>query len=227
MNPLVSVIIPVFNGERFLADALSSVQAQDYQPLEVLVVDDGSTDASATLAESFAGVRCLRLEHAGVSRSRNLGVAASSSEWLAFLDADDIWLPGKISAQVAATRADPELEMVFCKRLHRMEVSPPEWFIDPANGGPATAYEPSAWLVRRDCFERVGPFDEQRHLAEDTEWLARAFDLGIKYAAVEEVLLTRRIHGANATGQIQSHRRVVLDVLRESVRRKQERANLP
>src|SRR4029078_4929566 len=117
MNPLVSVIIPVFNGERFLGDALSSVQAQDYRPLEVLVADDGSTDASATLAESFAGVRCLRLEHAGVSRARDRGGAASNGEWLAFLDADDIWLPGKISAQVAAARADPELEMMFCKRL--------------------------------------------------------------------------------------------------------------
>ncbi|MBK6561815.1 glycosyltransferase family A protein [Candidatus Amarobacter glycogenicus] len=222
MNPLVSVIIPVHNGAHFLPDSLASVFAQEYRPIEVIVADDGSTDGSAEVAESFPGVRCLRLEKGGVSRARNLAVAASAGEWLAFLDADDRWFPRKLTEQVALGEACPEAGLVLCRVIHRFSVDIPEWFYGPTDGSAVTAYEPSAWLVRRAVFERVGGFDEARSLGEDTQWLSRAWDLGISHLVAEEIGLERHIHGANATGLIQN-RRVVFDILRESVERKRAR----
>ena len=227
MNPLVSVIIPVYNGAHFLGDALESVAAQDYRPFEVIVADDGSTDDSAAVAESFPGVRCLRLEKGGVSRARNLAVAASQGEWLAFLDADDRWFPAKLSRQVALGEADPDAGLVTCHRIHRFEGEVPDWFIDPANGQPAAAFEPSSWLVRKSAFDLVGGFDEARSLGEDTHWLSRAWDLDVRHLIEPGVLLERRIHGANATGRIRSHRTMLFGILRESVERKRQRSGGP
>ncbi|MBK9546706.1 MAG: glycosyltransferase family 2 protein [Dehalococcoidia bacterium] len=222
MNPLVSVIIPVHNGAHFLPDSLASVFAQAYRPIEVIVADDGSTDGSAEVAESFPGVRCLRLEKGGVSRARNLAVAASAGEWLAFLDADDRWFPRKLTEQVALGEACPGRGACALSRDPPLLRRHPRWFHGPTDGSAVTAYEPSAWLVRRAVFERVGGFDEARSLGEDTQWLSRAWDLGISHLVAEEIGLERHIHGANATGLIQN-RRVVFDILRESVERKRAR----
>ncbi|MBK7724457.1 MAG: glycosyltransferase family 2 protein [Dehalococcoidia bacterium] len=143
MNPLVSVIIPVHNGAHFLPDSLASVFDQEYRPIEVIVADDGSTDGSAEVAESFPGVRCLRLEKGGVSRARNLAVAASTGEWLAFLDADDRWFPRKLTEQVALGEARPDAGLVLCREVHRFSVDIPEWFHGPTDGGaPRTSLPP-------------------------------------------------------------------------------------
>ena len=100
-GPLVSVIVPVHNGARFLAAALDSVAAQDYGSMEILVVDDGSSDNSAEIAASYR-VRLLQQPNRGVAEARNAGVAESSGELLAFLDQDDLWLERKVSRQVSS-----------------------------------------------------------------------------------------------------------------------------
>ncbi|MGE3074355.1 MAG: glycosyltransferase family 2 protein [Dehalococcoidia bacterium] len=220
MNPLVSVIMPVHNGAHFLRESIPSVLAQDYQPIEIIVADDGSTDDSADVAESYPEVECLRLPKGGVSRARNLAVERSSGEWLAFLDADDIWLPGKLSAQVALASEQCEADLILCHQVCRFEGEVPAWFRGKTDGSEVTAYEPSAWLLRRATFEHVGPFDEARDLGEDTEWLSRAWDLGYTHVMSPQSLVIRRIHSSNATGTIPSARRVIFDILRESVARK-------
>lgn len=119
-SPLVSVIIPVYNYERFLAEAIESVLSQTYRELEVIVVDDGSTDRSGEVARSFAGkgVSYCHQVHAGIGPARNKGVELARGDFLAFLDADDRWPEEKLERQLRAFEDDPALEMVLARRYN-------------------------------------------------------------------------------------------------------------
>lgn len=228
VSPPISAIIPVYNGADYLAEAIESVIAQDYTPLEIIVADDGSTDDSAAIARSFPDVTCLDLPHGGVSRARNAAVEHSTGKWLAFLDADDRWLPGKLHAQVAQGESETGDAggFVLCCQVHRFEGEVPSWFLKPLDGRSEIAFEPSAWLVRRDVFDAVGPFDEARALGEDTDWLSRARDAGVKYSALEGVFVERRIHDANTSRLLANPNRAMLQILRESlVRKRRKRVN--
>jgi glycosyltransferase involved in cell wall biosynthesis len=97
---LVSVIVPVYNGERYLSAALESIFAQDYHPFEVIVVDDGSGDSSAAIAKSFKSVQYIYQTNQGIANAWNLGIDASKGELIAFLDCDDLWTPNKLRLQV-------------------------------------------------------------------------------------------------------------------------------
>lgn len=216
MNPLVSVIIPVFNGERFLAEAIESALAQDYRPLEIVVADDGSTDGSRATARSFPGVIVLELEHGGVSVARNAAVAASTGEWLAFLDADDLWYPEKVGKQVAAGSGSPNIGIVLCEQMHRFE-SVPSWWVWPTEPKSKTCFEPSAWLVRRSVFDYGGGFEEGRALGEDLNWLMRAWSMNVRHRVVRETLMNRRIHDANVSAKLPTAELQMIGLIRESV----------
>src|SRR5437867_2556724 len=116
MPPCVSVVIPVYNGERYLADAIQSVLDQTYENFEVIVVDDGSTDESAAVAKRFGeAIRYVHQANGGVSKARNTGIAEARGVYLAFLDQDDLWLPDKLSVQVAYLDSHPEVGAVYCQ----------------------------------------------------------------------------------------------------------------
>ena len=111
---MVSVIIPVYNGERYLAAAIDSVIDQDYPNLDIVIVNDGSTDGSAAIAQSYgSSLRHHYQENAGLSAAQNKGVALAEGEFISFLDCDDLWLANKTSLQLMAFRSTPELDMVF------------------------------------------------------------------------------------------------------------------
>ncbi len=212
----VSVIIPAYNAARHLAEAIESVLGQGADVLEVIVADDGSTDGTRDVAEAYP-VRLLTLVHAGVSVARNAAVDAATGEWLAFVDADDIWLPGKLSAQLAAAAAHPGAGLVLCERVFQFDVPIPEWFTEERDGGSSALFQPSAWLLRKRDFERVGGFEPGRALGEDMNWLLRAWQLGIQHHVVPETLVVRRIHECNASARQKGAREQVFDLLRESV----------
>lgn len=224
MRSDVTVIIPVFNGERFIGEALDSVLAQTRAPHEVIVVDDGSTDGSASLAERRAGVRCLRIEHAGVSGARNRAIAEARGAWLAFLDADDRWLPGKLACQLEAARTRPEVSVFLGKKRMFFDGPSPPWYDGPGEGEELPSYEPSVWMVKRSAFEAAGLFDTTMAIGEDTDWLARASDAGLRLHVCEQVLTERRIHAGNASGVRYDRKGLMLSILRDSVRRKRPRA---
>ena len=115
-QPRVSIVIPVYNGERFVGEAIQSVLAQDFTDFECIVVDDGSTDSTPAIIAGFADIRLrsVRTVNQGTSPARNTGIAESHGEFVALLDADDVWLPGKLSAQVALLDSDPHLGFVTC-----------------------------------------------------------------------------------------------------------------
>ena len=222
--PSISVIIPVYNGARFLGEALQSVDDQTLRPLEVLVVDDGSTDGSAGIAESRPGVRCLRMAHRGVSAARNLAVREARGEWLAFLDADDRWLPERLQVQVAASRDLPQTAIFLGLKRILVESPAPAWYDGPPTGAEIPSYEPSVWLVRREAFGVAGDFDTTKTRGEDVEWLSRAADCGLAMHVCERVLVERRIHSENVSAAHFDRKSLMLEILRESVGRKRARA---
>lgn len=222
----VSVIVPVFNAEAYVAEALESVGAQTLQPHEVIVVDDGSTDGSAAVAERH-GVTLLRKENTGVADARNLAIERSTGDFVALLDADDVWLETKLSEQVQALREHPEAGYALGYHRYIFEGKRrAEWFKRTQADEPEPSYCPSIWTIRREVMDRVGLFEPGRRVGEDIDWLARANDLGITSVMVPKVLLLRRIHDNNLTG-LPETRLAWLRVLRASAARKHAMEHRP
>jgi len=203
-RPLVSAVVPVHNGERFVAEAIESVLAQTYVPLECVVVDDDSTDGTAAVLDRF-GDRIVRVASSARTSAgaRNAGVAAARGELLAFLDADDVWEPAKIERQVELMQADDGLGLVYCGLAFIDEDGRPLGFAPPPE--PAVALRNTLMseapfvglaqtgLVRRAAFEACGGFDTAMRRAEDGDltWrLAARFPV----AALPEPLARYRSH---------------------------------
>jgi glycosyltransferase involved in cell wall biosynthesis len=220
-RPVVSVVVPVFNGAAFVAEALRSVLAQTYRPLDVVAVDDGSSDESAAIVASFAHVRCVRQPNRGVAAARNAGVAATSGPLVAFIDQDDRWTPDKLTRQVTCLEKHPHLG--FCLAHQRLVLEPgtgrPSWLRPELLAADPVGYLPGTLLVWRETLHRVGLFDEANPIASDSDWFLRAKDAGIAMAVLPEVLLERRIHRANQSAQTVSGSRQLLAAVRRSIRR--------
>jgi glycosyltransferase involved in cell wall biosynthesis len=194
----VSVIIPVYNYERYLGEAIESVLGQTYQQLEVIVVDDGSTDRSGEVARSFAdrGVLYSQQVHAGIGPARNEGVELARGEFLAFLDADDRWPLHKIERQLKALKSDETLEMVFGQALQLQNGS--EWEAAVNDYKPSVpGMVPGTMLIKREAFDRVGLFQGGLKVGEFIDWYARAVELNVRSLMLPELLLWRRIHDSN------------------------------
>ena len=220
-RPLVSVVIPAFNAADFVADAIESVLAQDYERIEVIVVDDGSTDGTAAVVSRFP-VRCLSQPNVGSAGARNLGVGAALGSLVSFLDADDLWMPTKLATEVAYLQAHPQVGYVLVRMQRTLRPgapwppgTPASWF-DEAQTGSIN----SGGLVRRSVLDRVGPFDTRFRIAPDTDWQARALDAGVRHALLPDVLVEYRIHGANISYDVLTGKREMFDLLRASTARK-------
>ena len=220
MRPLVSVIVPAFQAEAFLDEALESAQAQDYENVEVIVIDDGSTDRTSEIAAAH-GVRVSSQANGGPAAARNAGLALARGDLLTILDSDDIWPSDRLSRQVEYLREHPEDGMVM--GLTEVFVSPgqprPAHYPRIADTGPFPGH-PSTMLVRREVFDLVGPFDESLRLSEDLDWLARAGDAGVRIGRLDCTLLRYRIHSANTSRHTRAVEAATLRMLRSAVRRK-------
>ena len=201
---MISVVIAVKNGAKFLAAALSSVVRQTCTPGEVIVVDDGSTDASPDIAAGFGPpVRVLRCTHRGEASALNAGLAEARGELLAFIDADDLWADEKLERQSVALASDLSIDAVFggviqftdmdCRIAKPDEIKQKsKCFIGVSK---------TAMLLRRATFDRVGPFNAAV-VAGFPEWYARAVRSGIRVAYLDSAVAFRRIHRDN-TSRIQ------------------------
>jgi glycosyltransferase involved in cell wall biosynthesis len=197
--PLVSVVIPVHNGQRFLGQALDSAFAQGWEPLEVIVIDDGSTDATADIARAHP-VTYLRQDHAGVSAARNAGVAAARGEFVAFLDADDVWHQGSLERRVSHLVENPGVGFVLAHMEIFLEPGTPEphWWAPGWNSKPQHG-QLQTFVGRREAMAAVGPFDLSFDIGEDVEWLARAKDLGVRGELLPDVCTRYRVHELSTT----------------------------
>jgi glycosyltransferase involved in cell wall biosynthesis len=207
-TPAVSVVVPTFNRARLLPEALDSIFAQTCRPLEVLVVDDGSTDDTESVLQPYVarhGVRVLRQSNGGPSAARNRGMEAARGEYVAFLDSDDLWLPVKLAVQIPALDARPEAVMSYSNFLE----------FDPDTGSVRTHYRrrevrsgdlyrtlvckklhcaPPTVVVRRTTALRIGGFDEMLRLSEDRDFHIRMAREGAVLGTTEPLAIVRQ-HG--------------------------------
>jgi glycosyltransferase involved in cell wall biosynthesis len=199
-STLVSIVVPVFNGEKFLAECLESLLAQDHPEIEVLVVDDGSTDGSAHIAGRYPEVRALARAHEGLGATRNAGVAAATGPLVGFCDADDLWKPNKASAQVAYLDAHPDVDLVLCRQDTIFEdgAEHPDWLIPDQAHGDLDGVSPTSALVRKAVFDRVR-FRTDMDAGADFNFLVRARAAGFRVELLHDSLRIRRIHGDNMT----------------------------
>ena len=200
MEPLVSVIIPTFNGQKYIGETLESVLAQTYRSLEVIVVDDGSSDRTADVVRAFApDVHLIGQRHAGHPAARNCGVRAAAGEFLGFLDHDDLWAPGKIAAQLQCFRNESTLDLVFghIQNFFSPEMSEDERRRVTAPMDALPGQLQGAMLAKRSSFDRVGPFSEQRSMGDFLDWYGRAMIQNLKVHMQSQVVMHRRIHAAN------------------------------
>jgi glycosyltransferase involved in cell wall biosynthesis len=225
MRP-VSVIVPVHNGAEFLEEALAAIAAQTHPVVELVVVDDGSTDASVAIATRFLatvprGALVPRATTAGVAAARNDGVRRASSDLIAFCDQDDVWLPDKLARQLAHLDAHPDHAVVMVRQvpfLDGVDEFPP-WLLPDRVYGDLGGVLPCTALVRREAFETVGGFDETKSGVDDFDWLVRARHAGIGVAVWPEVLVRRRLHRGNESHDVARMRAGLFQALRDVRRR--------
>jgi len=218
----VSVILPVYNGEAYIAEAVRSICAQDTPVLEIVIVDDGSTDDTAKVVERLGGpMRLLQQPNRGAAAARNRGLAAAVGEVIAFLDADDLWTPHRLSLQLDKLRADPALNLVrgHTQRIH--------WQSDPSGiagwqpvGESWPALSLGATVARRQVFDSVGGFDESLALNEDVDWFLRAQQAGIPGLVHDDLVQYYRRHEGNITNDRELNKTFFLRALKNTIARK-------
>jgi glycosyltransferase involved in cell wall biosynthesis len=201
----VSYVVPVYNGERYLAECLESILGQTVRPHEVIVVNDGSEDRTAAIATGFGDrVHCVYQANAGHSSARNRGARLATGEFLAFLDADDLIVPRKLEVQLERFTARPELQ--FCDAYLRNFWSPDvpiaERWKQPRSRHTHSEVPRGSiitWLLRRSLFQRVGDFDETMVFGEDDDWYRRMEASGASRETLPNIVSRRRLHGNNLT----------------------------
>lgn len=220
-RPLVSVIIPVYNGARHLGAALESVFAQTYRNFEVIVVDDGSTDDSGLIAQSFPDVSYIHQTNQGVAAARNHGIEAARGEFFAFLDQDDLWTPDKLKLQIDYLLSHPDVGYTLTQQQYFLDqgATLPAWFRKELFSTVHTGWVLGTLVVRRTTFEKVGNFATGYSAANDSDWFFRAKAAGIPMEVVPELLLRKRLHDANDSGRAKEVLSELIKVVKNSLDR--------
>jgi glycosyltransferase involved in cell wall biosynthesis len=200
------VIIPVFNGARFISEAMESVLVQGDAVNLIWLINDGSTDSTTEILnesrEKYPKVQVIHQTNQGVCKALNLGISKAKTEWIAFLDADDVWESDKIDAQLAAMESNPKAELVF-GQMEEFEDFPEghiagfEARIDAYAG-----FSRSTMLCKRSLFDDFGGFDETLKVGEFIDWFQKVRESGKESHLIQKVLAKRRIHGENMTAKV-------------------------
>ena len=191
-NPLVSIVIAVYNGEDFLRDALDSAVGQDYSPCEIVVVDDGSTDGSAAIAKSYPEVRYIYQENRGPDHAKNTGMWAARGEYFANVDADDTMPPWKVRVQMRYLQEHPEVTCV----LGRQEwIDPPPWLTRDHVYGELDGIPIGSMVLPLRLLKELGGFNEDT--GGDLDFLVRLKQAGHRIEVLPDLVLYRRYHGGN------------------------------
>ena len=196
VEPRISVIVPTYNGAATLLDAIESIRAQEV-PLEIIVVDDGSTDDTPRVIEAQDDVVAMRTENRGPAAARNCGLGFARAPFIAFLDDDDVWVPRKLEQQLRLLDEHPSASVILGHTAFQS--------LDPESGGWRTVAEPhllyhlGASLCRREAFDRIGMLDPELRSSEDVDWFLRVRDAGLEIVVSPEVVQFHRRNGLNMT----------------------------
>jgi len=214
MNPTVSIIIPTYNRSQFVTEAIDSVLAQTYKDYEIIVVDDGSTDNTSEILEPYQDkIRYIFQENQGLSAARNTGIKDARGRFIALLDSDDLWLPGKLAKQMAALDKNGDVAFVYSNFV----------FIDEVGGFLKVAYKPktvvsghifedvllcrtapsypSTWLLKKECFDEVGLFDTEFKRSEERDIGVRIAKIFKMYGIAEPLVKIRQIRSVETLGR--------------------------
>lgn len=221
----VSVIIPVYNGAAFLAEAVESIQRQAYEPLEIIIVDDGSTDGTAQVAANFKGnVSYVYQPNSGAMVARNRGLKMARGNVIAFLDADDFWSDNKLELQLAHLANTPTEIVLGYTQYVRLSQSKdgiqlekyPESWPDLSLGGA---------VMRRSTFERVGSLDQALPFCDDVDWFLRAKELCVPIVVHPEVVRFYRRHEKNITNQRELDNSYFVKAVKKSLERRRKNSD--
>ena len=198
--PVVSIVLPVFNGERFIREAVESIISQGYPSLEIIIVDDGSTDKTKDIIEQLpVEVRYFKQDNGGPAAARNKGIREATGEFIALIDIDDLWPKNNLHMLVKELLHNKDIDVVhgYAQLAHYNNISHQyEYSGNPAESFP---YYIGAALYRRSVFTEVGLFDPTLLFGEDTDWFTRARELKVNIKRLEDVTLIVRRHGKNMT----------------------------
>jgi glycosyltransferase involved in cell wall biosynthesis len=224
------VVIPVYNGETYLAEAVESVRRQSSPPARIILVDDGSTDATPQIAAALRAdgrwppVDYVRQENGGPSAATNRGVAMVTTGLIAFNCADDLWVPDKLQWQLPLLAAGADLVFGHMQNFISPELDPAAAaaLSCPPDSMPGAL--PAALLTRTETLRAIGPFNEGFRIGDFIEWYGRAVDAGLTAAMLPQVVVMRRLHGANLSLTRQSNAQEYTSVLKAVLdRRRAER----
>jgi glycosyltransferase involved in cell wall biosynthesis len=223
-RPEISVILPVYNGEVFVVEALESVFRQGYDPLEVIVVDDGSTDRTGEIVRGYGDrVRYCHQDNAGPAAARNVGLRAASGEVFAFIDADDLWPEGKLNLQMARFEENPSLEVVVGRVQYFVLTQSPTGRAEfvPFQA-PVLGANLGAGLYKKSVFQKLGYFDAAFRFCEDVDLFLRIREERVPMLVVDAVTLFYRLHDANMSRERAQRNEVFLRALKHSLDRRRE-----
>jgi glycosyltransferase involved in cell wall biosynthesis len=221
---LVSAIIPVYNGEAFLAEAVETIRQQNYHPLEIIIVDDGSTDNTERIARGFnKEVIYVRQENSGPPAARNRGIKMAKGDLIGFLDVDDLWSENKLGLQVTLLKDASSVEIVvgytqilMLKGAVDGESSFRKW------SDPVLTMNVGSALFKISVFDKVGLFDETQRYCDDWDWFMRARELNVPILIHKEVTHYYRRHERNMTNQGKLGNHYFIGMLKKSLDRRRQ-----
>lgn len=219
---MVSVIIVVKNGERYLARAIESVLDQTYNHYEIIVVDGQSSDNTEKIAKSFPQVRYIYQSSKGIANAYNMGIDAAKGEFIAFLSHDDTWTSNKLSTQVNYLIEHPDIQYAVAKVKFILEEghSIPPGFRPELLKGEHVGQIMETLVARKTLFDAIGKLNPEFSVAEDVDWFARAKDDCVPMVVIPEVLLYKHVHDTNLSLTSSVNNQNLLKILRSSIKRK-------
>jgi glycosyltransferase involved in cell wall biosynthesis len=224
----IEVVIPVYNAERFVREGVESVLAQSEGLIEkIWLINDGSQDNTRGVLDRLQGehalIRVIDQGNRGVSAALNRGISNVKADWIAFLDADDLWLAGKLKVQLDVIKAHPEIQAVFGQIIEFEDFPIGETRLYKARESVGEWLSRSTFLCKKSLFDQFGLFDEQLKVGEFVDWFHKVRNSGVPYHVVQQVLAKRRIHGANLT--IKVDKQDYLSLIRKQIESRRKDAN--